>query len=666
MKNRTDEFNQNEEDWQLAGPLPDLVYLKKLFKRHILFAIQGIVLSLVVAIGIALTARNVFESKIHAVFDQTDISGSGLGVSSQASYNIVSRLFLARFNSQEFLYKIGKDLHIIDELRKPRFPYNLLGAEPSVPETQEEIIAEKLAVVDYMKKHLKVEAEPYTGILNLYSYADTPAKAAKLATVAMNDFIKQELEFQLESVEKKLALLETGVESVTLIEEDDSSQDTSASQPDRLKKLQIREQESRLEDDLKRVTSELNSNQVKQKNLEAAHKADLEKLLGSLQPSHPTVQSKERTFRVEMGALKTAEAKLIRNAEEMRRELWRTRVNKVRTEGTMVPTGEGLTYQGAFFIAVSDRIKDLSLEKKNLIRQINDPDQRTRIKILFPSTLERVPFKSNRRKMAMVISVIGGMIVLALVLLREIRNPIARDDWRILRRNGQPILTQIALESRKQFERITPQDADSLRSLFAQGNPNEEGLRTLLSYRRLELAVSQNCTGNIILLTSSGSRDELGSSIFSFLNILATDTNQRVLAIDFNGYDPICPNIEPKNDVIDVIQKKCSLESIIQKGGNETHQFDVIPPFREYAGERTRVFTYKNLSSIIDSVKGSYDLMFLRSFPESQFTENVVLSNIASDSLVCVDAERTSFNELDRTITHIDSEKLRGLVLVGT
>lgn len=676
-----DKQDQNEkEDWDLIGPLPDKFYFKKLIKRHFAFVASSFIIVIVAAVAIGLNVKNTYESKIHAIFDQTDISGSGIGVSSQTKYQVVGRLFQARFESQDFLHQLGLEIGVDRELKGGEYSPTVLfnkvkskvkdlinGKKKLSGETDEEYF-KRLQIIDIVKKRIAVDPERYTGILNLTAEGESPEKAAVLATRAMDKFIEEELRFQVAVVDRKLALLQQGVEVVTAEPYQDEQEEEGTPKASPIKKLEIVEQETRLENELKRLTEDLNRNRLEQNNLVRTHNSEMERLLGNLQPSHPSVLAKNRAHNVKMTALKSSEETISRDLEIIRKKLWRTRVVKVQAEGTTIPAGEGLSYQGAFFIAVSDRIKDLSLEKQNLMKQIKDSEQRTRLKVLFPATLSRVPAKSKRRIAAIATTAIGLIFIFGFVLYKEISHPLARDDWRIERSTNRPILTQISAASLSKYTEISPKNADVLRESLKNYKKNDIGSRTLLSYRRLELSFDTHCEGKLVLFSSAGPSDSLGRSIYSFMNIYATDTNRNCLVWDFNVSDPVYSNIDREKhcDLVDVIEGKEDWTKAVVKKNEETLAFDLLPPSDKFKGEKTRIFTYENVLPIMDKIKEKYDFVLLRSFPEYQFIENVVLNKMASDSLVVVDAKSTSYQDLERTITHINSEKLRGLVLMGT
>jgi len=108
------------------------------------------------------------------------------------------------------------------------------------------------------------------------------------------------------------------------------------------------------------------------------------------------------------------------------------------------------------------------------------------------------------------------------------------------------------------------------------------------------------------------------------------------------------------------------------QGGHEAlalcanHAFDLLTVRHAVTGERTRGMNGEALLRLFTGLAGAYRLVLVRSLPESQFIENAALVDAVSDLLVGVDAARTTYLELNRTLVHLGQDKLRGLVLVGT
>ena len=254
-----------------------------------------------------------------------------------------------------------------------------------------------------------------------------------------------------------------------------------------------------------------------------------------------------------------------------------------------------------------------------------------------------------------------------LIILREIRNPRARDVWRVERSTGQEIVAQISLKSANEFSDITPNLADKLRSHLSKINQVDDAARTLLSYRRLELAMERGCQGRVVMLINAGPFDETAQAIKNFLNIYATDHQDDYLLIDCNLQDPVYRKVGDGPDLVDFWEGRASFEKVmLPREELDGFAFDVIPPMPKLSGEKTRAFREDRIELALDKIPGHYKKVFIRAMPESHFIENMALLKVSSDGFVFVDANHTSYFDLQRTLTHLRSDKLRGLVALGT
>jgi hypothetical protein len=194
--------------------------------------------------------------------------------------------------------------------------------------------------------------------------------------------------------------------------------------------------------------------------------------------------------------------------------------------------------------------------------------------------------------------------------------------------------------------------------------------RTLLAYRRAELAVGRQCRGRVLCFAAAGAADATGDFVFSLANIMATDVDGRLLVIDGDATDPLSARLAaraapPPADLIDCLRGGGGWrDAVVPAGGGCA--FDLIDVRAPVTGERTRAFKAQELEALFAELLSHYRFVFVRALPEALFLENVALVAAASDLVVGVDARRTTFHELARTLTHLGEEKLRGLVLIGT
>lgn len=134
--------------------------------------------------------------------------------------------------------------------------------------------------------------------------------------------------------------------------------------------------------------------------------------------------------------------------------------------------------------------------------------------------------------------------------------------------------------------------------------------------------------------------------------------------VDGDSVDPIMSS-SVEVDFVDCLIDAGDIQKAIKIAAGD-QAFDLISVTRAIAGERTRAFQEERIRRLLQKLCASYDLILVRSLPERLFIENAAIASVATDLIMCVDARRTTFAELARTIGQLGSEKLRGLVLIGT
>jgi uncharacterized protein involved in exopolysaccharide biosynthesis len=657
--------------WGRQKPLPDRIYFFKVFRRNLGLMGLGLMITGALAVTLPMIVDNTYKSSVYAIFDHVDVSGSGLGTSPQVRYNTVARLFRARFESQDFLTEIanklgGRDVFmrespLVQALQK--FLKGKINLTSEEPEAQDE----KVILARVLSKQLDAFPEPESGVLTLTAYTHTPKLSQDLANQAMELFIRKELDEQIRSLDIKLNFLQ---KNITKQPETRASRraEPKESRASRVNKLQAEDRQTELEDRLRTLNNQVDNARIEREQAMAQVKRELVRLQTTLQPNHPQVVEKRKELDVIASQYANSENKIRNSLEVVRSQLRALRSSTaLGLDVTNLDIRDADDYQGSFFVAVSDRIKDIELERKNLIRQKDDPSLRTRLRIIYPAAYDPAPYKNNRRNMALAVAAAGLGVIGFLIVMREIRNPRARDVWRVERSSGQEIVAQISHKSANEFSDITPNLADKLRTHLSRSTRVDDAARTLLSYRRLELAMEKSCQGRVVMLINAGPFDETAQVIKNFLNIYATDQQDDYLLIDCNLQDPVYRKVGDGPDLVDFWEGRASFEKVmLPREELDGFAFDVIPPMPKMSGEKTRAFREGRIEMALDKIPGHYKKVFIRAMPESHFIENMALLKVSSDGFIFVDANHTSYFDLQRTLTHLRSEKLRGLVAMGT
>lgn len=672
-----DQSEQLEEEligkWDSSKPLPDQIYFIKVFKRNLVWLLLGGVLTLVAAWFLPRLANNTYRSSVFAIFDHVDVSGSGMGTSPQVGYNTVARLFKARFQSQDFLNEIVKRVGGRDTFLSESFieqwiePIKARLRLPSQKtETSED---EKIQLAAVLAKMLDPYPEPESGVLALHAYTESPKLSQDLANQAMELFIRKELEEQIKSLDIKLNFLQKNVSKMPTPPRRVAPR-PRVNKAERVASMRIEDRIRELEDRLRTLNAQVDANRIEKDQTLTDIQRELVRLQTNLQPNHPQVIEKRKEIELIRQQFESNEAKLSGELERVRRQLSAQRSSRTIIVEEEMPMEEPSPdpYQGNFMVAVNDRVKDIELERKNLQRQVEDPSLRTRIRIIFPATYEPLPYSNQRRNMRYATLLFGAALTFFFVIWREFRNKKARDAWRIERSSGKTLIAQISQKSATEFSNISPRLADQLRTHLSKINKVDEPARTLLSYRRLELAMLKNCQGRCILLVNAGPFDETAQVVKNFLNIYATDHQDDFLLIDCNLQDPVYKHISKGGpDLVDFLEGRAAFEDVvIERAQLDGFAFDVLPPMNKFSGKKTRSFREDTIQTVLARVPSKYKQIFIRSMPEMHFIENMALLRASSDAFIFIDANRTHYFDLQRTLTHLESDKIRGLVALGT
>ena len=706
---------------------PDLQYLRKILSRQWLVSIICGMAVFALALPLIILSRDPYSSEFVVSEDSRGASNPVERRIANTTAEIFALRGLFRFGSPEFLLRLAIEADRLPEtkidmrpfadsilkaknalfskLRNAGFmgePVDIGSLDPDqIPVDSE--LGSKL-VAD-MSSKLRVVPERAGNSIRATLDGRSPQGAMAAAKLSLDMFMKSELNAEIERADYSISFLAVEVqraekmlkktkqeraqleslqigsfgEKATVVDRNPASIGSLLSPPaekvsppnapnlETTKALGLREKEAEIQNQIVNRESELTllGNNRLQERLKL--ESELKTLESRFNRDHPEVVGKLTEIQTQSNQTEKENA-ISAELRELRKTLWQVK-GDISSSPNALKISELLldeSRQERNLLDLSQRLSDLNLEKQNLRRQLEDPSSRTLYKVLQKPSFSSDPSKSNRLKilLAAVAASIASMFGIA--ILRELLNPIAKDGWRIQLAVNAPVLAQISFSSMRSIPRIGLRLSDELRSsLRKKGKQDRIKSKTLLAYRRLELSVRRNSVGRTILLTNAGEDDKLSGFLYSFINIIASDTQGKVIVIDCNHIDPI---LQTNSSNLDLAEQLDSIdgESLVQAYRNEDCGFDYIPPSPEIVGAKTRLFTDEKFSKLFERLAKNYDYIFVRSFPESHFIENTALVNASSDSVLIVDAKRTEYSEISRTLVHLDSGKIRGLVLVGT
>ncbi len=654
----------------VTPPKIDGEFVLKIIRRHWLPA--TLLFLMILSVGICLTffVKNSYRSKVVASFSRNDSAimnlEGGLVVGGERSdWN-----FETKMTDPYFLSKLGDYLMLDMTSTFQKIASRFL----SLPVESEANRNAKL--VSYFSKRLIPEVNGEIGQLSLNVILDdVPEKSQNLAALAMESFITSELTSAASRLSVKIDALAAAMKRSQerlqgLKVKIQSGTNTQNRENPTNTPIDVRQRESDLLDRIKASEREFAGVVDDQTKRRAILESEYQRLSARLYSTHPDLAAKRTELENTVNNT-TAVENSARNLSRLRRELLLMRTD------SMMP-GLGILSDDPFnsmdgrlevtqIATLKQSITDLELERESLLKQAADPSLRTRLKVIRPATYEVKPVSRKKFQVFLAFFVLAFLGSLSLVILREIRSPIIRDAWRAYRVTGVNVLAQLAEISVKTYPRVSPHNADQMREkLSSLAARDRAAVRTLLSYRKVELSLLQQCEGKTVCVLSAGTSDVTSDFLYSLANIIATDTGRKILVIDGNANDPIIKMI-PKSspDFIDnLVEQQPVLTSVIT--GDESRSFDLLAVNKPMHGRRTRALGAGFLVPCFRELENLYDLILVRSLPESHFIENVEIVSACSDLVVGIDAQRTTFFDLARNLDQIGDAKLRGLILVGT
>ena len=652
------------------APRIDLVYAMKVLRRTWRLALLSAAIVLFIGLSIASVVKDVFHSSVVAIYDRHDTLTTSIESGLIAGNDGIDSSFDTRMTDPDFLLSLTKSVPVETDGRIGRFLMKL-GLNPPRSEADE-----KAHIQDYFAKHLIPNANGGNGQLTVNVYIDgSPERAQELAAMAMELFIVRELSAASNRIGIKIDLLERAfaksrqrIQDLKKTEKHKTTTNDKNAQSEQVS-MPVRQLEAELTDRIKAAEAEFTQRSEEMVRRKTLLESEFQRLSARLSPNHPELLAKRR----ELDLLNSGPDPLdeaTRNLRNLRRELWSARTDLLMPGLNGGDGSSSLEERLAFnqLFSLQQTISELSIEKEGLERQVIDAASRMRLKIFRPASYEPRPYKRGRMQVSLATIALSLFVALAMIFWQESSSPLARDAWRVARFTGLEVLSQLSTASMAQFPVITPQSADALRGKLSSLNPEDRiAIKTLLAYRKAELILRRKCKGNVVCFIGAGASDVTSNFMSNLANIIATDVGGPVLVIDGHSRDPLIP-IDAQGDApdfIDCLMGHCSWRATVNARNSE-RAFDALAVTKPVIGERTRAFRSRDLVRVLREISNAYEFVVIRGLPESMFIENDALVEASSDVILGIDATRTEYDELARTIANLNLEKLRGLILIGT
>ena len=553
---------------------------------------------------------------------------------------------------------------------------SILISQPKLEKSPQDEAQAKDTNAKYLTRVITAQYDDKKNIISLRTDTADALLSKQLADAAMELFIQSELRFEAESFRRQHEVFAGYLHTLTLSAEAEHKADTSKKKDEKglVQSMTIqdrlREQENDLLDKIQSLRAEGDQEKSRGAAQRASLEADLARLTTRLEPSHPDVIAKQEEVRqLSQGTIDQGQRIKI---NQFKSQLAAIR-DQERTLGMRVTTAEGRgedlsPQRGQFLPALSDRVKELSLEEIRMARQAEAPALRTRLRLFVPASFDSTPPGKARRETTVMflVLVLAGAIIAA--LLREMSTPYARDLWRVAWRSQLPVLSHLDLAGLKSYQSITPHLAGQLRDSASSSNLRQ-GLRAaevLQAYRRLEFELRQRCRGQVVLLQSAAESGFTADFCYNFLNVICSETPGPVLLIDCDSRDPI-PNAGtmkgPKRSLADFLGGHASWREVRHNRSAE-RAFDLVSaPSRE---EPQMAFTRSAVQNLLTSLTKPYSRIYIRAYDIRRMLETEPFLQAASDCVLLVDARCATFAEVERAVQLTPAAKTLGLVMIGT
>lgn len=641
-----------------------------MIRRHWQQACIVFFISLSAGVSLSFFVKNSYRSKVVASFSRTDSAIMSLEGSLSVGGDRSDWNFETKMTDPYFLSSLGEFLNLDTQGPFKKILSKVLVLEPDSESDR------NAKLVSYFSKRIVADVNSDIGQLTLnVTLEDDPETSQNLAALAMETFINSELTSAAAHLSVKIdalagALKRSQERLQDLKTKIQAGSKAQGPRPSAATPLDVRQREADLLDRIKASEREFAAVVDDQTKRRTLLESEYQRLAARLYASHPDLAAKRSELENTINNTTAVETSA-RNLSRLRRELLLTRTDSLMPGLGILSEDPFNSLDGRLEVtqiaSLKQSITELELERESLLKQAADPNLRTRLKVIRPATYEVKP--ASRKKLQVLLGsfLLSALGALSWILFKEARSPLIRDAWRAYRATGVPVLAQLAELSVKAFPRVSPLHADKMREkLSSLKTSDRAAVRTLLSYRKVELSLLKHCEGKTVCVLSAGPFDVTSNFLFSLANIIATDTGRKILVIDGNANDPII-KMEPRTslDFIDQLMEKQSVLSFIVKG-DDTRSFDLLAVAKPMLGRRTRSLQSEYLKVCFTELEEIYDLILVRSLPESHFIENVEILSACSDLVVGIDAQRTTFFDLTRNLEQMGDAKLRGLILVGT
>ena len=647
------------------------------FKRQFLVAvIFSIPVAFLVLLGLSLWPRE-YSSTSQILYDPNQTRGE-ITESSGVLSNRMASTFTARFLDPEFMARLAKRLEekgmAPPEVSEAPFKKNLApilppNLQPGSWSMSPEELQSKMQI-EQLLDAIKAETVPAQFQLSIVAKAAKPEEAQLFAREAMNLFIEEELGKQKEKMQLQIAQL-SSLEG-SLLREKNSPADIGKTEAvieakggaSAAEKKELKTREQGMINFILNKQAELARAQSNQIDRQFTLESELNNLQSRKGALHPEVAQK----RSEIEKFKSDPA-VSRMEGEL--ALLKQRLNELQVQMRRkgVPVDRSVQVSGfsdevrRYLTDVSNQIRNLELEIRNIDDQIKDPGKRRRFTSLRDPELPRQP--SDKKKFLAGAGV-GFVLVLAtfflVIIVREVFSPLVHDQDTFKSRYPLPVVAEVKSSWQKRHTVLTSDRIRALRSKLSQlGERRNPELQLLDGYRYLQQYILRHDPVPQVIcvldLTADGPRYSMAGNL---ANVMATDNSDRVFLLSFRPKGHVELKGAGQSDLMDFLAGKVEWKTCRIKPSDS---FAFEAAIAQSPEDDLQSFRSDMVQKLIKALREKYQRVIIEGFGPGFIQENGLLAQVADAVVIQVGLGSTKKTDLDRLLQVEDPSKVRAVIL---
>jgi hypothetical protein len=647
---------------QKSSPLlPDFYYLWKVCKRHWRFATACFSMIMMAGFFLSSAISDVYRSSVVAFYDRRDAFDiSGMSGLNSIAPETVENNFVVSLSNAEMLTDITKSIEVdtVGIMGRLMQKLNLRDSEQSEA-------SRRSALVKFFEKRALPITNYGTGTLTLQINLErSPDLAQKLATITMDAFIQRELRATASNLAVKVEFLRASLEesrqNLARMSATEKSPQQQANRKATEPSLDLRQQEASILDRIRLLENEIIDTSDDRTRRRSVLEAEFNNMQSKLSPYHPEVTAKRRELQALIVSPNRGESVAL-ELGQLRRELWSTRARMLLPGQNMHGSGSmSEQFELDRIAQLSRKIEELELERSNVEKQATDPDSRTRFTIVKSASYEDKPVKSRKKQILLAAIALSLLIPIVIIMIQEIRSPIARDAWRIARFTNVPFIGQISEAVLDSIQLLTPSKYQSMRLTLDQPSKDKEHeQRVVLAYRSIELALLTKRQRSVFGLVTPSDSTSFRNFSDNLSNIIALDTSLPTLIIDFDFENQSDKN-QAGPDLLDTILDHHQIEASLARPNNERayYMLQIKKPIDQ---ARQAAFRTDKISALFSALREKFPRILVRGMSEKRFIENHNIFTSVDEIVMVVDARQSRYADIKRNLAQTDTSKIGGL-----